>query len=538
LTLLTLLDPLAANAAWERQYICFDPSSFIGIGAYDETHASANGQIKTTGDNPFPVVMYTNNGKTWDEGAFTQPANMLFTFPLFLEVPSRDIAYLVLATMIKGLPPKPQADFESSTNLGGTFLLSKTPPASAVGVTPKAMYYTDKLNGWVLGVSGSSTSGANWIAGTQDGGKTWNDKGVIAYEQDISYSKIFFINDRFGWLAGGDEGEFDSDTGEQTRNAGRGVIQYTTDGGKTWTKAVSEAPYLFESIAFSDCLNGWASATDNYKKARLFKTTNGGRRQADWQEVTLPKYVDKKSDYTSISAIRFFDANDGWAIAYVMSMSGKSRSYLTNLLHTTDGGKNWTNDSTYIDAAKASNGSPCCFQEIQPAICTGGMVPLAAAGAGGFAMTWPSRNTGWVTGSNAIIMKYTADTPNTAPVHRCAACCGGKCPGDPDGGYTTSCGETDGGAPDAQVDSGGMPDAANMDASTDDSGSLPDAGKDGGTKKDGGGEDSLGGCSCGTVENTTGSDGIPAIMAGVFLLMLAFLRGKRIISRRKDQSRG
>jgi photosystem II stability/assembly factor-like uncharacterized protein len=475
-----------AHAAWERQYLCQQGSSFVSIAAYDENHAMTCGSIDDgSGSGSKPALYSTYNGKAWAQAAYDQVSGSIFTVPLTLSAPSQDGMFLGVYNL--GL--KPTAEFERKTYKDAKFILGTGLQGNSK-VTPTAIHFIDKNTGWYLGRG----EAAIWLNRTTDGGKTWENLTGIAYEADIEYTSMFFINDRFGWIAGGDQGAWDeTDKDKQIRPAGRGILQYTTDGGKTWTKAVSEAPRLFEAITFYDCLHGWASVTANYTKAGLLKTDDGGKT---WNEALFPKHSTQNKDYNSITAIRFFDFTEGWAAAYWDSGTHSSPTYWTELLHTVDGGKNWKVDALYNEAAKATTDAACCMPQD---MCKLPIMSMIGQYAGAIAMDWPTRNTGYVSGTSAIVMKYTAAPPSTGAAPRCVSCCGGKCPNDTDGGFSATCGQTDAGVPDAQTD-GAMIDGGTdpgVDGGTDDGGTAAEDGGDGGkSKKDGGTGEPAGGCAC------------------------------------------
>jgi hypothetical protein len=98
----------------------------------------------------------------------------------------------------------------------------------------------------------------------------------------------------------------------------------------------------------------------------------------------------------------------------------------------------------------------------EPTMCSNSIVLMRLASSSGLSMDWADNNMGWVTGSNGIIMKYTANTPEPKTVSRCLACGTGKCYTEP--------------LPDGGVGDAGKPDGSTgEDASMKDSG-PPDAG--------------------------------------------------------------
>lgn len=81
---------------------------------------------------------------------------------------------------------------------------------------------------------------------------------------------VYFVNEKTGWIAGGN-----------------GVLFSTNDGGKTWKKESGVTEDTIRQVYFSDEFTGWLlcerSVYDlKQNPSYLLKTTNGG---ADWQEI-------------------------------------------------------------------------------------------------------------------------------------------------------------------------------------------------------------------------------------------------------------
>ena len=119
--------------------------------------------------------------------------------------------------------------------------------------------WLDSLNQWIAG------NGQLWH--TTNCGETWQSIGISNY-----YSRsIFFINDSTGWVAG-------------NQNVS-GLLFKTIDGGKTWSKVLTGHSTSYNSIFFSDSLNGYLVG-DN---AFFAKTSDGGQT---WNFISL-KHVNK-----------------------------------------------------------------------------------------------------------------------------------------------------------------------------------------------------------------------------------------------------
>jgi photosystem II stability/assembly factor-like uncharacterized protein len=167
---------------------------------------------------------------------------------------------------------------------------------------------------------GWAASSGGDIQYTSDGGLTWSQGGTV---RDIIFT-INFADSLHGWAAG---------TG----------ISSTNDGGQTWTRQASS--FGLRS-AFVDPQNGWLLSTPG-----TLHTSNGGATWAmqPFNDLYVPPQT---TFFTSIEAI---DVNHAWAVGY------GGLIYATN-----DGGTTW-NAQTHIrwetfsdlDMVDARNGWIC-----------------------------------------------------------------------------------------------------------------------------------------------------------------------------------
>lgn len=123
------------------------------------------------------------------------------------------------------------------------------------------------------------------------------------------YEGIHFVNANVGWAVGWD-----------------GVIIKTTDGGQTWVSQTSGTGENLKEVYFIDQNNGWVVGDWNNIGNTLLKTTNGGNT---WQ--LLDPDPPTKRYYEDI---QFVGSTHGWIV-------GAS----CKLLHTSDGGQTWANQS-------------------------------------------------------------------------------------------------------------------------------------------------------------------------------------------------
>ena len=123
---------------------------------------------------------------------------------------------------------------------------------------------------------------------------------------------VFFVDQNRGWAVGS-----------------RGTLLSTTDGGKSWRRAVQPTPDVIRDIHFSDQLNGWIVCERNIYELKsndeprsyLMRTSDGGEH---WQRVAV-----RGADARIMRAVFGVDGR-GWAF-------GEGGTILTS--H--DSGANW-----------------------------------------------------------------------------------------------------------------------------------------------------------------------------------------------------
>jgi photosystem II stability/assembly factor-like uncharacterized protein len=161
---------------------------------------------------------------------------------------------------------------------------------------------------------GYAASAESTMAKTEDGGRTWRNLRVDEGAADILRS-VFFVNRDVGWTAC---------THESSPR-----IYCTDDGGESWAAQPLPNFGCPHTIAFGDGEKGWA-VPSWYDDGVVYRTEDGGAR---W---TVQGFPVPPADVRSFVAI---DGDVAWA-AY-----GGPR-----LLHTKDGGKNWS----YVEMGSAA----------------------------------------------------------------------------------------------------------------------------------------------------------------------------------------
>lgn len=213
--------------------------------------------------------------------------------------------------------------------------------------------------------------GLDEIVGTIDSGRTWTHKAGSPRSYLMS---IDMVDDSVGWVVGQNE-----------------LIMKTTDGGSNWktqTPAIAGDLYAVSAI---DRDHAFAGGNRAFAGGSIFmSTTDGGRT---WSRTIMPGAV-------TITALSFVDARRGWAA---------TDSY--NVLRTTDGGVNWTQQGVPVPLHSID------FVDSSYGWCTGTSGLIYATTNGG--LTWNAqavgqvslflsinfvdRSYGWVAGEHLIL---------------------------------------------------------------------------------------------------------------------------------------
>lgn len=176
-----------------------------------------------------------------------------------------------------------------STDGGANWTTSGTLPAGTTNIS-----FLTATAGWAVGSSGL-------LSYTTDGGTQWSNKNQSAF---ISTPvDVQFFNADTGWVITLTE------------------FLKTTNGGKVWTKLVTNSGYSNRAFHFVDSQNGWIVGNPQGGAYAAMKTTDGGNT---WNSV--PYGMNKVP-----ADVHFADVNNG--------MIAQDSGYV---LRTTDAGANWT----------------------------------------------------------------------------------------------------------------------------------------------------------------------------------------------------
>ena len=213
--------------------------------------------------------------------------------------------------------------------------------------------FFDPLNGIV--------SGAEGVLVTSDGGQTWT-------QRPNATGADHWFSTNLGWR---------TNNSEIVGGLIRQKIEYTTDGGVTWTPgATPDGTFVF-GLYFTDANNGWGVGT----KENIVRTTDGGRT---WQTqrggLNVPREFNSPFEYIFMfDTLRgitvgntglVFSTTDGGA-TWTPRQSGSGYTVhkivatdnrhawaaMENgeILKTTDGGKFWSRKKVYVGGSPADS---------------------------------------------------------------------------------------------------------------------------------------------------------------------------------------
>lgn len=293
-------------------------------------------------------------------------------------VKSLIVMFVLLALSVAGCTPQEDAidppdwdnisQFKSSAVAGPDFICVVTENGELIrvsnqGATHKVVQpepvqvvaFSDSMHGFNVDRTGSV-----WT--TADGGNAWQQQETPRWENFDQLQQLVFNDASHGWLVGFNKVLRTSDGGKSWQLAfsiengdGRmarlyggtfpdaatggvtstdNILIHTNDGGLNWKTLTLPAPRMdLRDAFFINSLKGWVVAKTN---GGIYSTTDGGKQ---WE-------LQSTSGKRFLKSIHFVSESEGWATGWGYSDDSPDRFAL--LLHTTDGGRNWSEVETNL----------------------------------------------------------------------------------------------------------------------------------------------------------------------------------------------
>ncbi len=177
-------------------------------------------------------------------------------------------------------------------------------------ITLRKVIFIDKDIGYVIGDNNNIPSPEGIILLTKDGGLTWE---VSKAEINFLLKDLSFVHADTGWVVGAAE--------DPRRN---GILLHTQDGGETWqTQLETGKNQLLVAVDFINERDGWmigGDFFDNFSFTDIYKTNDGGIQWRIMNEIEA--HVSEMSiispDTIWTGDLGFFaNSNDGgisWAV--------------------------------------------------------------------------------------------------------------------------------------------------------------------------------------------------------------------------------
>lgn len=177
---------------------------------------------------------------------------------------------------------------------------------------PQQLVFNDASHGWLVG--------GYRVLRTTDGGKSWQLSFSIGRDSDERMARLYggaFPDANTGWVTSTDN-----------------ILIHTSDGGANWKTLTIEARRMdLRDAFFINGLKGWVVARN---KGGIYSTTDGGKQWAVQPTASDNRY----------RSIQFLNESEGWiaGLRYVNDFGDRTAV----LLHTTDGGRNWSEVETNL----------------------------------------------------------------------------------------------------------------------------------------------------------------------------------------------
>jgi photosystem II stability/assembly factor-like uncharacterized protein/flagellar hook assembly protein FlgD len=285
---------------------------------------------------------------------------------------------------------------------GYTWILQKD---SIIAYQLNKIRVVDERFLWVIGNSGQlsdDTTNIGIVIHSTDAGVTWNYQYIRTTNR---LNDIFFLNAQEGWIVGG----------KPLISCSQGIneIFHTTDGGNHWATVYSGLEGVLSGVFFVGS-NGWAvggPALDNFCDKVILRTQNNGSTWTGSRPATLlpgrlksVKFLDSLVGYAAggVNVLKTINGGNDWMPVYqgtgiisdpmpfdvsVLSDSLVISLSVQHILKSVDGGNTWTVEWQPSDI---QNQFLHCFFFLND-------------------------STGWASGTNATVVKYSSGTWRLLP---------------------------------------------------------------------------------------------------------------------------
>lgn len=352
-----------AKPAWSLVYNEMNSGNAImAVDAVDATHAFAVG-ITSQNGNSSAFGIKTEDGTTWDK--IMLPSGYMIAMYTSIAFVDGNVGYL-----------------GGFTGKGGR--VWKSDSAGVMWSEVVALSTNDTVMQLQAFPTGEMFAAAGSTMVAFDG--TEFVKATPQIADGLGMTAVRMLNPTCGFAAA------TKTDGEES------AVYFTSDGGKSWTQKGSSLSATIGKMWFVSPTLGWAAATKGGAGV-VMKTTDGG---ATWSDQAIPPHPKvnngAESPATDCFDVRFFDDKRGVAACAACTGGcgggeGETPSWISIFVRTEDGGATWTMDPDY--------------EAVMLAPPFGAMAKFS----GLFYLSFPDPNNGYLGGTNNLLLRYVAETP-------------------------------------------------------------------------------------------------------------------------------
>ena len=229
--------------------------------------------------------------------------------------------------------------FRMNRRSGGSPVMVRTTDAGAqwLPVTVPAKTFPvamQGLSGTDLWIAGWGSKVGLALEHTTDGGVNWTDSTVpAAYARYVPVA-LDFVDAQHGWVVATPNGPDDLAS----------VVLSTSDGGQTWTSAVTGDPFtgvLLTAVDFVDAQHGWVAGDS------IFATSDGG---ATWTKVV--NGLGWVAGLAAVDQTHVWAGADGGGIVSTVDAAGDTAPPTT----LSEGARGWLREPTHLALTASDTG--------------------------------------------------------------------------------------------------------------------------------------------------------------------------------------